>query len=247
MNSITNKTDSIDFVSRERERIRVEYDRRAREIDPDRYASWQPAEKFTIANRNRAALAMLRLAHAFPVAGECLEVGCGSGGWLSQLESWGVDAEHLHGIDLDADRARQARANLPQAEIRIGDAVELPWTAGTFQVVIASTLFTSVLDSRVRQLIADEIQRVLAPGGVLLWYDFAYNNPRNPNVRGIKRGEIRTLFPTLDGQIRSVTLGPPLARLLAPKSRKLAQLLESVPPLRTHLMAVLVKASNGCP
>jgi len=90
-------------------------------------------------------------------------------------------------------------------------------------------------------LIADEIVRVLAPGGALLWYDFAYNNPRNPNVRGIGRAEIKKLFPELAGKIRTVTLAPPLTRLIAPRWWTLASFLEAIPPLRTHLIAVLIK------
>jgi len=84
---------------------------------------------------------------------------------------------------------------------------------------------------------------VLAPGGALLWYDFAFNNPKNPHVRGISRSEVRKLFPQLVGKIKSVTLAPPLARLIVPRSWTLATFLEAVPFLRTHLLAVLIKAS----
>jgi len=243
---LISEIDSKDFISSERERVRVEYDRRAREMDPNRYAAWQPAERFTISNRNRAAVGMLQQANVFPShAAECLEIGCGIGAWFDELEKWGVASERLHGIDLNAERVAYAGARFPSADIRIGDAVELPWPDGTFQFVVASTLFTSLLESRVRRLIADEIQRVLAPNGALLWYDFAYDNPRNSNVRGIKRNEIRELFPALSGDIRSVTLAPPLARLLTPKSLRLAQFLENIPLLRTHLIAVLVKRSRA--
>jgi hypothetical protein len=98
------------------------------------------------------------------------------------------------------------------------------------------------LDHDVRQLLADEIVRVLAPGGALLWYDFAYDNPANANVKGIKRAEVRRLFPSLRGRIKAVTLAPPLARLLAPRAWTLATLLEAIPLLRTHLMGVLIKS-----
>jgi ubiquinone/menaquinone biosynthesis C-methylase UbiE len=237
---------SMDFISSERERIRVEYDRRAREMDPHRYAAWQPAEVFTITNRNRAAVHLLQQADVFPSrVAECLEVGCGIGAWFEELEKWGVSGQRLHGIDLNTARAAYARERFPSADIRIGDAVELPWPDATFQFVVASTLFTSVLESRVRRLIADEIQRVLAPNGALLWYDFAYDNPRNAHVRGIKRNEIRQLFPVLSGHIRSVTLFPPLARLLTPKFPRLAQFLERIPLLRSHLIAVLVKRGGA--
>ena len=237
-----NVSDRADMVAAERERIQLEYQRRAREINPDLYAAWQPASRFMIESRNRAGAEMLHRLGVFPQAGdECLEVGFGNVGWLTELIGWGVSESNLHGIELNPGRANRARKILPAADLRIGDAVELPWEDRRFQLVVASTLFTSVLDNEVRGLIADEIVRVLAPGGALLWYDFAYNNPRNPNVRGIGRAEIKKLFPELVGKIRTVTLAPPLTRLIAPRWWTLASFLEAIPPLRTHLIAVLVK------
>lgn len=234
---------SPDFVAAERERVRLEYQRRAREISPDRYASWQPAMQFMIETRSRAAATMLRKFNAFPKPGDkCLEVGFGTGTWLHRLVSWGVSECDLHGIELDEVRATESRTSLPAADLRVGDAVELPWNDGTFRLAIASTLFTSVLDPNVRRLIANEIERVLAANGVLLWYDFAIRNPRNPNVRRIKADEIRDLFPNFQGQIESVTLAPPLTRLVAPRSWAMANFLEAIPVLRTHLLAVLIKS-----
>lgn len=240
-----NVSNQADFVIAERERMLLEYQRRAREVNPDLYAAWQPASRFMLESRNRTAAMMLAEANVFPRRGDqCLEVGYGSLGWLSELIGWGVSESDLHGIELDSNRAVKARQLLPAADLRIGDAVELPWDDGHFRLVIASTLFTSVLDEDVRRLIAGEIMRVLAPGGALLWYDFAYDNPRNPNVRGIRRAEIKTLFPGLAGRIKSITLAPPLARLIAPWSLPLATLLEAIPFLRTHLIAVLIKQTT---
>lgn len=225
--------------------MQLEYRRRALEISPDLYAPWQPANRLMLESRNRTAAAMLHSLRVFPQLGDkCIEVGFGGIGWLSELIGWGIKESNLHGIELDPARARKAQELLPAADLRVGDAVALPWDNETFQLAIASTVFTSVLDQKVRQLIADEIVRVLAPGGALLWYDFAYNNPRNPNVRGINRSEIQGLFPTLRGQIRKVTLAPPLARLIAPRWWTLATLLEGIPMLRTHLMAALVKKES---
>jgi SAM-dependent methyltransferase len=201
--------------------------------------------QFMLESRNRTAATVLQRLNVFPkLEDQCLEVGYGSLGWLTQLISWGVRESGLHGIELDATRAAKARAILPAADLRIGDAVELPWDNETFRFVIASTLFTSVLDLNVRRLIADEITRVLAPGGALLWYDFAYNNPRNPNVRGIGRAELKKIFPALQGKIKTVTLAPPLTRLIAPRWWTLATFLETIPLLRTHLVAVLIKDRN---
>jgi ubiquinone/menaquinone biosynthesis C-methylase UbiE len=185
---------------------------------------------------------MLHDAGVFPEVGDqCLEIGFGTLGWLGTLMSWGLRETDLHGIELDAARATKAHEALPTADLRIGDATKLPWEVGSFHLVVASTVFTSVLDVRVRGLIADEIMRVLAPGGALLWYDFAANNPRNPNVRKVNRKELRELFPRLSGEVKSITLAPPLARFVAPKSWVLATMLEGIPFLRTHLIAVLIK------
>jgi SAM-dependent methyltransferase len=235
-------SDQADFVTAERERIRHEYLRREREISPDLYAPWQPASRFMLEGRNRVAARLLHDSGVFPQAGtQCLEVGFGTIGWLSELIGWGVKESDLHGIELDPTRASKAREILPVADLRTGDAVELPWDNDVFQLAVASTVFTSILDDRVRRLIADEIVRVMAPGGALLWYDFAYDNPRNPNVCGIRSPEIKRLFPTLRGKIKTVTLAPPLARLIAPRWWTLATFLETIPLLRTHLIAVLIK------
>lgn len=240
-----NNPGQMDFVLAERRRIQIEYERRQRDVSPDRYAAWQPASRFMIEERRRKALAMLREAKiVLTDSSPCLEVGVGTHGWLSELSAWGVQESNLNGIDLDPARVLKARELFPQADLRIGDAVELPWHAERFSLVIASTLFTSILDGKVRKLIASEIERVLAPGGALVFYDFCFDNPRNPNVRGIGRSELRNLFPKLSGRIRSVTLAPPLTRLLAPRSLRLATLLSGIPLLRTHLLAVLIKSDH---
>ena len=232
--------------SGESERLLREHRRREAEIAPDRYAPWQPAELFMLGGRRRQAASMLRRAAAFPgPRTACLEIGYGRLGWLGELLCWGVREASLAGIELDARRAEDARRSLPAADLRVGDACSLAWPDETFRLAIASTVFTSVLDPRVRRRMALEAARVLQPGGALLWYDFRVDNPSNPGVRGIGRRELRSLFPALAGEIRSLTLAPPLARAIAPWSHWLATTLECVPLLRTHLMAVLVKRPDG--
>lgn len=232
----------MDFVAAERNRIKAEYERRAKNIDPNLYAPWQPAEMLSRAARTRSAATLLRRAQAFPKAGDqCLEIGFGTRGWLGDLITWGVRETDIHGIELDPVKVERARNILPASDLRAGDATALPWPDNSFQLVISSTVFSSILDSRVRRLIAAEALRVIAPAGALLWYDFAYNNPRNSQVRKVDRGELKRLFPGLRGHVRSITLAPPLARFVAPKSWPLAVLLETVPVLRTHLIAVLIK------
>lgn len=235
-------SNEINFIAAERQRVQAEYARREREIGPSVYAPWQSSELFMKSERRRVAAGRLHAAGIFPKPGDkCLEVGFGSLGWLGDLISWGVPETDISGIELDSVRAKRGQELLPLADLRVGDASDLPWKSGTFKIVIASTVFTSILDQKVRLIVAREITRVLAPGGGLLWYDFAVNNPSNAGVRKVDRSELKRLFPELSGRPRSITLGPPLARFLAPKSWVLATLFEAIPLFRTHLLAVLVK------
>jgi ubiquinone/menaquinone biosynthesis C-methylase UbiE len=231
-------------IAAEQKRLLAELRRRERQLSPDFDANWRPAALLGDMKVRIAAVTMLCRAGVLPKAGDpCLEVGYGTRGWLGVLIDWGVRETDLHGMEVDPVSAKQAQELLPLADLRVGNATELPWDNDTFRLVIASTVFTSILDPTVRRLVAEEITRVLAPGGAMLCYDFAFNNPRNPNVRKLSKKELTRLFPRLKGPIKSVELAPPLARLVAPRSMTLAFLLERVPLLRTHFVAALVKPS----
>jgi len=226
----------------ERQRMLAENRRRDAEVPAARYAPWDPAEMAARLERRRLAARLLDRAGAFPgVHTPCLEVGYGRLGWLGELVAWGVAEPRLAGVELDGERAARAREVLPAADLRVGDASSLPWPAESFGLVVASTVFTSVLEAATRRRMAAEIVRVLRPGGALLWYDFRVDNPRNRAVRGIGRRQLRGLFTPLRGEIRSLTLAPPLARWVAPHSHLAAELLAALPFLRTHLLAALVK------
>lgn len=229
-------------IESEAQRIRAEYQRRNLEVDRDLYAPWQPGEIFMIAERERVAAIMLKDLDRFPVAGErCLEIGYGKLGWLGRMVSWGLRESDLHGIELDEERAMVAKGALPNASLRVGNAVDLPWMSSYFRIVIVSTLFSSILDEHVQKVIAREIDRVLMPGGVVLWYDAAVNNPRNKQLKGISRSDIRELFPEYGHHLRSLTLAPPVSRKVAKYSWTAATILSTIPFLRTHLLGVLVK------
>jgi ubiquinone/menaquinone biosynthesis C-methylase UbiE len=231
-----------DFVVAERERMLSAYEHMPLTVTPELYAPWQPAEMLMREERKRIAAQLLRQARVFPAPGDpCLEIGFGTQGWLGDLLTWGLPQHNLHGIELDGAKVDVARQCLPRADLRVGDGTNLPWQTTHFQLVIVSTVLSSILDVRVRRLLAREIVRVLRPGGALLFYDFAVNSPANPHVRKVGRAELRELVPELSGRIRSVTLAPPISRLVAPRSWTLAALLQAVPLLRTHLLAVLVK------
>lgn len=233
------------LAASEASRILAENLRRETQSPPHRYALWEPSTLFVNGERRMLAGMMLHKAGVFPHAeSKCLEIGFGRMGWLGDLISWGASESQISGLELDPARVTDARRVLPHADLRAGDAVDLPWEDESFDLVVVSLVFTSILSQEVRRLIADNVTRVLRPGGALLWYDFRVDNPRNRNVKGIRRAEILDLFPGLKGDVRSLTLAPPLSRAIVPVSRVFATLLSAIPFLRTHLLAVMVKPKH---
>ena len=233
----------------EADRIAAEYARRAAAIPAERYSPAAPAQLLLRQSRERAVLAALRRTGMLPLAGRrILDVGCGTGQWLADFETWGADRDRLAGIDLLPERVAAATARLtPGADLREGDAGSLPWPPGRFDVVLQSTVFSSILDAGMRTAVAAEMARVLAPGGVILWNDFFLDNPRNRAVRGIGKREIAALFPGFELTLRRVTLAAPLARAIAPRSHLAAVLLEAAQVLNTHYVGVLGQTARRSP
>lgn len=171
-----------------------------------------------------------------------LDVGCGGGVELVRFIARGAQPANCFGIDLDASRVAQASALHPSLNLVVGNVADLPWPDGTFDIVSQFTTFTSILAASERERAAQAIQRALRPGGILIWYDF-WVNPTNKNTRPISAAGVRELFPGFVGPIRRLTLVPPLARRIAPRSLLLASLLQELGPLQTHLLGVLRKSA----
>ena len=104
------------------------------------------------------------------------------------------------------------------ADIRTGNAANCHGPTRSFDIVSQFTVFTSILSPELRRAIAAEMIRVTRPGGVVLWYDFRVNNPRNDQVRRVGARELRELFPGCEVHLRPTTLAPPVARRLVPLS-----------------------------
>jgi SAM-dependent methyltransferase len=170
-----------------------------------------------------------------------LEVGCGFGSVLESLLRLGAQPENLHGMDLLPDRIEACRKAHPRMHFATGNAERLDFPAEHFDLVLAFTMFSSILDETMAHNVANEVGRVLRPGGGVLWYDLRYGNPWNPSVRGMTKRRIHSLFADLQMCLRSVTLLPPLARRLGAFTDVLYPLLITMRPLRTHYLGLLLK------
>jgi ubiquinone/menaquinone biosynthesis C-methylase UbiE len=218
-------------------------DRYARRTDGDRYSPLRPEVQRLLQQRQRVLLSLM--AHAGIDRVERLhavEVGCGTGGQLLELLQLGFDAAHLQGIELLPERHRQARQRLPDAlRLTLGDAVQAPLEAGSQDLVLQSTVFSSLLDDAFQHTLADTMWRWLKPGGAIVWYDFTVDNPHNADVRGVPVRRLRALFPQAAIRHRRVTLAPPLARAACRVHPMLHDTLNLLPFLRTHVLAWVAK------
>lgn len=171
-----------------------------------------------------------------------LEVGCGSGMNLLRFLMWGVEPGNIAGVDLLPERCEAARKHLPQdVQIFEGDASAMTFEE-PFDLVLQSTTFSSILDPALRRRLADEMWRLTAPGGLVLSYDFAFNNPKNPDVRKVTTSELRELFPAGDMRVKRCTLAPPIGRRVA-GSPAAYKALSKLPPLLSHRLVSFSKAS----
>lgn len=205
---------------------------------PLRAEVWQAQQE-----RQRALLALLKT-HAPGPLGELdlLEIGCGHGDNLLELLRLGFDPARLVANELLPERVAAARRRLP-AELRVleGDALALPLPDAGLDLVLQSTVFSSILDDGFQQRLAAAMWRWLKPGGAVLWYDFTVDNPRNPDVRGVPRARIEALFPGGRIDARRVTLAPPIARRVVKLHPAAWRWFNAVPLLRTHLLAWIEK------
>lgn len=205
----------------------------------ERWDSDAPGNRCILAERE---VAMRRLLATLPPDPLVLEIGCGGGTVLSQMRTARPDAR-LVGIDLDAERMSVTGPGGRVAPLAVADATTLPFGGECFDAVVTFTVFSSILDATIRGRIVDEIDRVLAPDGRLLWYDFRYPSPSNRSVAPLDRNAVGRLFPGWQADLSTVTLLPPVARRLGQFDRRFYPTLTRAAFLRSHLVGELRRAS----
>lgn len=161
-----------------------------------------------------------------------LEIGAGSGSNLPFFLELGLLPENIYANEILPERIDALHRNFPKINVLPGYSQDLNLPEKSFDLIFQSTVFSSVLQANARQDIARCMLKWLKSGGMILWYDFIYNNPSNPNVRKVSKQEIISLFPNCKYVFHKVTLLPPLGR----RVRSAYSLFNALPFLRTHLI-----------
>ena len=241
---MTLDTGDVDIL--EVERIREAYARRDANVDPLLYSMFHPAHLLLHQSRERALLRLLARSGICGLSSlRILEVGCGKCDVLSELLVLGAHVPHVHGVDLLLEHLREGKLRNSALRLSCADGGHLPLRDGSFDIVLQSTFLSSVLSDRIREKVAQEMLRVLRPGGLLISYDFWPNNPKNPDVRGLKLREVKRLFPAPGYDIQRIVLAPPIARPLVKVSRIACLVLEKVPWLCTHYLVGCIPAKRA--
>lgn len=230
----------------EQERIRAVY-RAWHHGKPVPEYSWHRPEVMEGAAAQNRVIGQLLASTVGPDLSEirALDVGCGTGGFLRQLIGWGAEPGKLAGTEYQEDRLAEARRRTAAGvHWHLGD---LDFAAPqTFDLVAANTVFSSILDEAIRIALAQEMWRVLKPGGWCLILDFRYNNPANPNVRKVTRSQLQSYWPASAQRYQTLQLAPPIARRLARAPRLATELLVTLmPPLRSHFVYVARKSAGA--
>ena len=137
-----------------------------------------------------------------------LDIGCANGKTISLIKKIGFLENIIYGVDLRENRLNDAKILYPKSNFKCMDARYLSFRNNSFDIVSIFTVFSSIIRKIDRIKVATQIDRVLKPNGIVIFYDLRYRNPFNYNVVGIKYPEVDELFPRYKKRIKPVTLLP---------------------------------------
>lgn len=218
------------------------YNRRTKKDKSALYNMATPSCAISHFERNEKLLSFL--ANAFGcnfIDKNYLEVGCGTGSNLLQLIAWGVNPGNISGCDIFGPSLETAKTRLPNTvSLQQGNFLDCSYEEGKFDCIIFSTVFSSILDQTFRQDCMRFAYKLLKAGGIILVYDFVFNNPANKDVSKVDFKSLASGLPWAEVHSEKVTLAPPLARRLE-KVPFLIRLLMKFKLLDTHRLGVFVK------
>lgn len=165
-----------------------------------------------------------------------LEIGAGNGTNAEIFLNLGFKIQNISFNELLTERILAIKSNYPKNNVFEGNAIEIDIDK-KFDIIFQSTVFTSILNQVDREKLAEKMLSLLKPNGIILWYDFIYNNPKNKDVRKVDVKELKILFAKSSNiYYKKITLAPPIGRQV-----KMFYKLFNVPFLRSHILAIIKK------
>lgn len=177
-----------------------------------------------------------------------LDVGCGAGFSLQRLLIWGLEPERLYGIDISARLIERGLRRLPALHLEQGDASAMHYATGSFEMVMESTMFVQLTDPEMSASIAQEMIRVVKPGGYIVLTDWRYSFGRK-GYDALSTGRIEKLFGvgSLTKRVCRThgALIPPLGRFLSKYFSSAYFLVSRVFPFLVGQVTVVLQKSGA--
>ncbi len=148
--------------------------------------------------------AFVALAESGLLAGQVLDVGCGTGEHALLAASRGAKAT---GVDISPTAIKQARAKAAErgldVQFQVEDALDLRQLDPSFDMIIDSGVFHVFSDEDRPRYVAS-LAGVLRPGGTLYLMCFSDRQPGDFGPRRVRQDELRAAFS--DGwAVQSIT------------------------------------------
>lgn len=165
-----------------------------------------------------------------------LDVGCGTGNAILEFQLMGFSEKLICGVDLLEDRIAKCCKRVSQScEIFACNFLEFDFGDRKFDVIHQSVVISSILDSSLRESFAKKMASLMSENGMIISYDFRFNNPKNSDVRGLKPFEIREFWKEKTLRLEYLTIAPPISRYLPAVFFPLVD----IRPLRSHCLAIV--------
>lgn len=227
---MSNEIDNLKQVYQQRKNIKISYDF----VLPQNYYFVSSREKVFVSS-------LLKYFGTDFSKLKVLDLGFGSGNDIFTLIKSGFAVENISGVEVIEERFHHVKRIIPNLDIKLNNGFNIPFEDEKFDIVIQSTVFSSILNPQSRKELANEMIRVLKPNGKIFFYDMRFNNPWNKNVTKMDKAEINILFPQKNKTFNFITLNPVIARKLASKSIILCEFLEKIPLLCSHYYTIIEK------
>lgn len=146
-------------------------------VDDTNRAVWSTAHGEYINSQNwldRGERVAIWSAASAARGGSILDIGVGAGRSCGLL---GLLSENYTAVDYVDEMVAAARAEFPELDIRWGDARSLDFADGPFGLVFFGNTGLDSMTHQDRQLALQEMYRILAPGGTLIYSTLNRHGP----------------------------------------------------------------------